>query len=158
MTLLRMTNLHQGAITIDDMDISKLAGSDVCAKINVVPQEAFFLPGTIRFNLDPQGRTADDAIEAAIRRVGLWGRIHRAEAGLDMELLASEWSQGEMQLLCLARALLVPSKILILDEATSRYRVTHRATSFWRSCFIERKLTICDCTVSTKKRRRLCRR
>jgi ABC-type multidrug transport system fused ATPase/permease subunit len=127
-----MTNLHQGAITIDDMDISKLAGSDICAKINVVPQEAFFLPGTIRFNLDPQGRASENAIEAAIRRVGLWGRITRAEAGLDMELLASEWSHGEMQLLCLARALLVPSKILILDEATSRYKITPRATEFWR--------------------------
>jgi ABC-type transport system involved in cytochrome bd biosynthesis fused ATPase/permease subunit len=68
-----MTDLRQGTITVDGVGIAGLAGSDVCTEINVVPQEPFFMPGTVRFNLDPQGRGSDEAIETAIRRAGLWG-------------------------------------------------------------------------------------
>lgn len=77
------------------------------------------MPGTIRLNIDPSGQLSDEAIATAIRKVGLWDKVS-ADGGLDSDLDASEWSHGERQLLCLARAVLVPSKILILDEATSR--------------------------------------
>jgi ATP-binding cassette, subfamily C (CFTR/MRP), member 1 len=120
MAILRMIEVREGHIAIDDVDISTLQGNDVRSRLNIVPQDPFFMPGTVRFNLDPRGQWADGPIEAAIRKVGLWARISAA-GGLDAELAASEWSQGESQLLCLARALLVPSTILILDEATSRY-------------------------------------
>ncbi|KAK4124494.1 hypothetical protein N657DRAFT_655720 [Parathielavia appendiculata] len=119
-TLLRLTDLRQDTITVDGVDITALAGRDVCANINVVPQEPFFVLGTARFNLDPQDQTSDDAIEVAIRKVGLleWAR----RAGMRLlatKLVASEWSQGEKYLLALARALLVPSRILVSDETAS---------------------------------------
>lgn len=127
MAVLRMMELSEGQITIDDMNVSMLRGDDICSRLNIVPQEPFFMPGTVRFNLDPHKRSSDESIETAIRMVGLLGKItasvgpNGGDGGLDRDLVASEWSQGERQLLCLARALLVPSKLVILDEATSRY-------------------------------------
>lgn len=131
MALMQMMDLRSGQILIDGTDISTLDGREVRHHLNVVPQDPFFLSGrSLRFNLDPRGNASDASIEMAIRRVSpsLWERLRAIQGStsnfsststLDAVFVASEWSHGERQLLCLVRALLAPSRVVILDEAMS---------------------------------------
>ncbi|KAJ5756916.1 ABC transporter integral membrane type 1 [Penicillium nucicola] len=118
MSLLRMLEITQGHITIDNVDISTIKIAALRSQITVIPQSPFFLPGTLCDNFDPEGTVSKEQIIAAIKKVGLWDSI-LAKGGLDANLGALDWSFGEKQLLALARALTTPSPLLILDEATS---------------------------------------
>jgi ABC-type multidrug transport system fused ATPase/permease subunit len=121
-----MIELRDGSITLDGIDLSTLSCSTVRSRINVVPQEPFFMPGTIRFNLDRQlqdNPVPDSSLIQALEAVGLWKKVREdcPDGGeLDQPLSISNWSMGERQLLALARALVMKSPILILDEAMSR--------------------------------------
>ncbi|KAI6762485.1 hypothetical protein HG530_008465 [Fusarium avenaceum] len=123
LSLLRMLDVNGGRILIDDFDVSQASIGDLRRRINVVPQDPFFIPGTIHLNLDPFRAASDDEIEVVLRKVGLWETI-QALGGLAQELDTAAWSAGQKQLLCLARAMLRKSKILILDEAMSNVDTT----------------------------------
>lgn len=115
--LLQMMDVQSGNITIDSVSISSLSPSYLRSKVNVVPQEPFLLPGSVRFNMDPFGEATGDEIIRALDRVGLWELIK--EQGLDKEMDSTSWSAGQKQLLCLARAMVRRKKLIVFDEATS---------------------------------------
>ena len=89
------------------------------SSISTIPQDPFFAPGTVRFNLDPGSKASDSEINALLKRVGLEDSI-KVKGGLESQLAIEDWSVGQRQLLCLVRALVSGSKLLIMDEATSR--------------------------------------
>ncbi|RAH82412.1 putative ABC transporter [Aspergillus japonicus CBS 114.51] len=117
-SLLRLLDLRSGTIEIDGVDISTLARQDVRSRLITLPQEPFFLHGTIRENLDIHGQHSDEDLYEILARLGLQELIVQ-KGGLDVSMSEDMLSHGQRQLLCVVRASLRTSKILILDEATS---------------------------------------
>lgn len=121
LALFRMIEISQGNIKVDDLDITTMPRQEVRSRLNAIPQEPYFLHGTVRLNLDPYERYIGNngALQEALRKVELWDIIE-AKGGLDIEMEVDGLSHGQRQLFCLARAILRPGKIVVLDEATSR--------------------------------------
>jgi ABC-type multidrug transport system fused ATPase/permease subunit len=129
MALMRFLDIRRGTITIDGVDISGVALASLRSNVTFIPQDPILFQGTIRSNIDPENQHSDAMLNRCMQQVHLMPTDDEGTCasslgfGLTLDSgvspSGSNLSQGQRQLVCLARGMISGSKIVITDEATS---------------------------------------
>ena len=129
--LFRILEAKEGKIFIDDVDIAEVGLKKLRSNITIIPQDPTLMEGSLKFNIDPLNIHTEQEIEDVMREIGFWYICERNleenknkpdnEKGLNMIITENggNISIGERQLICITRAILRKSKIIIMDEATA---------------------------------------